>query len=399
MKVLFLTNYPAPYRVDFFNMLGQKVELTVAFTDNPEMQAHRSAKWFIDDYSSFHAVFLKDKQQIGKIKICRDVISLLQKQYDQIIFGGYSTGTQMYAIEYLRRKKIPFAIEADGGMVKEESLISYRIKRHFIGSANAWLSTGTVTTDYFLHYGAKKESIYLYPLSSQKKSEIVMAREFLNEFSEKPNTKNQLSENELSLHRKIISEKLLDIKRLAQETLKIKESRVILFVGQLIYRKGIDVLLHAAKYIPNDIAVLIVGGKPTEEYLSIKKELQLDHVYFEDFLVKKDLEKYYRAADLFVMPTREDIWGLVINEAMSYGLPIVSTDRCVAAMELVENNVNGLIVPADDADALAKGIMHVLSADLREMGQQSMKKISGYTIEKMVEAHMDFFEKMKRKKD
>ena len=99
------------------------------------------------------------------------------------------------------------------------------------------------------------------------------------------------------------------------------------------------------------------------------------------------------------MPTREDIWGLVINEAMSYGLPIVSTDRCVAAMELVENNVNGLIVPADDADALAKGIMHVLSADLREMGQQSMKKISGYTIEKMVEAHMDFFEKMKRKKE
>ncbi len=396
MKVLFMTNYPAPYRVDFFNMLGQKVELTVAFTDNPEMQAHRSAKWFIDDFSGFHAVFLKDKLRIGKIKVCKDVISLLQKQYDQIIFGGYSTGTQMFAIEYLRRKKIPFAIEADGGMVKKESLISYRIKRHFIGSANAWLSTGTVTTDYFLHYGAKQESIYLYPLTSQKRAEIVSAREYLNEFVEKPNAKNQLSENDLSLQNNIISKKLCDIKKHARETLKVKESRMILCVGQLIYRKGIDVLMHAAKFIPNDIAVLIVGGEATEEYLSIKKELRLDHVYFEDFKVKKDLAQYYKAADLFVMPTREDIWGLVINEAMSYGLPIVSTDRCVAAMELVENNVNGLIVPADDADALAKGIMRMLSADLREMGRQSMQKISGYTIEKMVEAHMDFFEKMKR---
>lgn len=396
MKVLFLTNYPAPYRVDFFNMLGQKVELTVAFTDNPEMQAHRSAKWFIDDYSGFHAVFLKDKLQIGKIKICRDVISLLQKQYDQIIFGGYSTGTQMYAIEYLRRKKIPFAIEADGGMIKTESFIHYWIKKHFIGSANAWLSSGKLTTDYFLHYGAKKESIYWYPLTSQKKAEVVKAREYLNEFVEKPNTKKQLIENDLVLQNKFISKKLYDIKKYARETLKIKESRMILFVGQLIYRKGIDVLLHAAKFVPNDIAVLIVGGEPTEEYLSIKKELRLDHVYFENFKVKKDLAKYYQAADLFVMPTREDIWGLVINEAMSYGLPIVSTDRCVAAMELVEDNVNGLIVPADDADALAKGIMCVLSADLREMGWQSLHKISSYTIEKMVETHMDFFEKMKR---
>ncbi len=369
MKVLFLTNYPSPYRVDFFNMLGQHVDLTVAFTEKPEEQSHRSEKWFNKDYSGFHAVFLIEKLHISKLTVCKDVIPLLHNQFDFIILGGYSSGTQMFAIEYMRAKKIPFVIEADGGIIEKESKIKCWIKRHLIGSAVAWLSSGKQATSYFLHYGAKSERIFLYPFSSLKEIDIKSAK---------------------------MTEESNNSKQFARMTLRIQEPRMILFVGQVIYGKGIDLLLQAAKNLPDDIAVMIVGGKPSEEYLSLKHELNLNHVYFEDFKEKQDLAQYYMAADLFVMTTRKDVWGLVINEAMSYGLPIVSTDRCVAAMELVENNVNGLIVPADDIDALAKGIMHVLSADLREMGRQSVQKISGYTIEKMVEAHVDFFEKMKR---
>ena len=60
------------------------------------------------------------------------------------------------------------------------------------------------------------------------------------------------------------------------------------------------------------------------------------------------------AADAFVLPTREDIWGLVINEAMAYGLPVVTTDRCNAGLELIKNNVNGYVVHVDDKGELAK---------------------------------------------
>ena len=54
------------------------------------------------------------------------------------------------------------------------------------------------------------------------------------------------------------------------------------------------------------------------------------------------------------MPTREDIWGLVINEAMAYGLPIITTDNCLAGLELIKNEENGYIIPVNNTELLAQ---------------------------------------------
>ena len=364
MRVLFVTNYPSPYRVDFFNLLGKYVDLTVAFTEKIEAQKHRSSKWFNEDYSGFKAVFLNSQIAIGKVKVAKDIIPLLKSNFDHIILPP----TQMLAIEYMKMHRIPFAIEADGGFISAESRLHYLIKRHFISSADSWLSSGKATALYFKHYGAKEESIFYYPFTSQRKKDLDSAQ--------------------------IIDSREKDKLR---EKLGISEPRMVLFVGQMIHRKGIDVLLKAAQELPENVAVVIVGSEPTEEYLEMWKELNLKNVYFVGFKVKDELAEYYEAADLFVMPTREDIWGLVINEAMSYGLPIVSTDRCVAALELVENDVNGMIVPVENSAALAEGILKVLDLDMIEMGQRSRLMIQNYTIEKMVEAHMSFFKRRESK--
>lgn len=368
MRVLFVSNYPSPYRVDFFNLLGKHVDLTVAFTEKIEAQKHRSLQWFNEDYSEFKAVFLSTQFEIGKVKVSKEIIPLLKSNFDHIILGGYTSGTQMIAIEYMKMHKMPFTIEADGGLISDDSRLVFLIKRHFIGSADSWLSSGKATTMYFKHYGAKEENVFYYPFTSQRKKDLDLAQ-------------------------------IIDSKEKAKirEKLGINESRMVLFVGQMIHRKGIDILLKAAQELPDNVAVVLVGSEPTKEYLDMRKKLNLKNVYFVGFKVKDKLAEYYAAADLFVMPTREDIWGLVINEAMSYGLPIVSTDRCVAALELVENNVNGLIVPVENSVSLAKGIIKVLNSDMIEMGQRSRLKIQNYTIEKMVEAHMSFFQRRESK--
>ena len=108
-KVLYITNYPSPYRVDFFNLLGKAVDLTVSYTSRPEAQKHRSADWFHTNYDAFTAVFLKEKR--GKVFV--DIIPLIREGWDHIIIGGYSLPTFMLAIEYMRLHRIPFAIEAD----------------------------------------------------------------------------------------------------------------------------------------------------------------------------------------------------------------------------------------------------------------------------------------------
>ena len=78
MKILYITNYPSPYRVDFFNLLGKYVELTVAFTERPEAQKHRSQKWFNTDYSGFRAIFLEKPLYIRGTIIYKDVFAIQQ---------------------------------------------------------------------------------------------------------------------------------------------------------------------------------------------------------------------------------------------------------------------------------------------------------------------------------
>ena len=103
------------------------------------------------------------------------------------------------------------------------------------------------------------------------------------------------------------------------------------------------------------------------------------------------------AADLFCFPTREDIWGLVINEAMGYGLPILTTNRCNAGIEMVKDNLNGYIIPVENVnDIVQKTAMILSNEDLQaRMGRESIKTVRKYTIESMSNAHMVLFEKEK----
>lgn len=363
-SVLYITNYPSPYRVDFFNLLGKQVGLTVSFTSAPEDQTHRSTDWFHKNYENFNAVFLKKAKRICRQKVFIDIIPLIRKGYDHIICGGYSSPTYMLAIEYMKFHNIPFCMEADGGLVRDDPWYKTAFKKHFISPACCWFSSGRSTTDYFIHYGANKDRIIEYPFTSMSETDLQRARQ-------------RISGN----------------RSLWKERLQISEEKVITTVGQFIHRKGFDVLIRAAKHLPCNTGIYIIGGEPDDEYILLKQNLALDNVHFVGFKNKEELEKYYCASDLFVLPAREDIWGLVINEAMAYGLPVVATDRCGAALSLLEDGVNGYIVPVEDAETLADRIRRLLSDDAarESMGQRNLSVIEKYSIENMVKAHMDFF--------
>lgn len=93
------------------------------------------------------------------------------------------------------------------------------------------------------------------------------------------------------------------------------------------YGKGYDTLLKICEQSPKIFGVYIIGDEPIEEIL-----------------------KYYQAADLSVFPSRGEAWGLVVNESMANGVPVIATDVCVAALELIENDKNGFIVSVDVAN-------------------------------------------------
>ena len=96
------------------------------------------------------------------------------------------------------------------------------------------------------------------------------------------------------------------------------------------------------------------------------------------------------AADIFVLPTREDVWGLVINEAMAKGLPIVTTTQCGSGQELVDKN--GLLIEGEDPDRFADAINKMLSDHnaLETMSRESIIRIANYTIEESAIVHKNY---------
>ena len=236
-------------------------------------------------------------------------------------------------------------------------------KTFLISGAKGYFSPSDMSDKYLEYYGAKKNVIYRYPFTSYKK-------------------KNQIEEIITDIEKEKIKTKL-----------NIKEKYLVLGVGQFIYRKGWDLLLNAMEGISDEVALCLIGGKPTEEYKRIVAEKKLQHVYFMDFMKSEELSEYYKAADLFVLPTREDIWGLVINEAMNYGLPVITTTACVAGQELVENYKNGFILNIKNENEISRNLNKKLSLFFetpgikQKMGKESLKMIEEYSIENMAVAY------------
>ncbi len=167
----------------------------------------------------------------------------------------------------------------------------------------------------------------------------------------------------------------------------------LIFCGRLngTRQKGLEVLLDAMSLVlqQHDVVLNVIGvGPRMEEYKTHANRLKLDHrVRFLGFIEHGRLPQYYARADLLVLPSRRESFGLVVAEAMACGLPVVAT-TAGAIPEIVEDGVTGVLVPPDDPEALASAIAALLDDPelMRSMGVNGREKVvSHFTWEKVVE--------------
>ena len=362
MKVLYLTNIPSPYRVAYFNELGKYCDLTVIF--EKEGYITRDKSWLDYKFENFKGFFLPGIEIGLYEKLTFAFVKYLKKEkYDHVIVTNMGTLTGVLAVHWMKLKNIPYCIEGDGGIAGSRKGIKEKIKTGMISTAKMCFSTSKEHDKYYCQYGAMPNNIRRYPFTSLHAKDILAAP--------------------------IDNEEKLDIKR----KLGISEKRIILSIGSFIPRKGMDLLIKATSKIRGDWGIYIIGGEATEEYLELKKTYQNQNLYFIDFMKPEKLSDYFKAADLFVLATREDIWGLVINEAMAYALPVITTNKCVAGQELVKNGENGYIVESENIEELREKINILIGSEdmLNACSKKSLETIRDYTIEKMAETHMKIF--------
>ncbi len=160
---------------------------------------------------------------------------------------------------------------------------------------------------------------------------------------------------------------------------------VVLSVGRNAYIKGFDTLAKAVKQIPKAILVLVGDGANDVLVERIIEEHQLEgRVKKVSFVQQDELAEHYAAADVFVLTSRHEPWGLVINEAMHFGLPIIATSVCGAVDDLVVDGVNGFVVPPEDHENLADRLGELLRTPSRRrrMGLQSRRIITDWNIDR-----------------
>lgn len=351
-KILYITNLPAPYKILYFNQLGRYVDLTVIY--ERKKAQNRNIKWKLDEEKRyFKEIYLRGMNIGDESSVSFEVIKYIKNgNFDIVMMNGYSSLTSMIAITYMKIHSIHYGIICDGILPGKDLMLKEKIKKFLISSATFYMSSGKTTRDMLLKYGAKKEKIYWYPFSSIEKKEI------LNIDYDK-----HVYKRKIGCH----------------------EKRMILYVGQLIHRKGVDILISAFEKLGSDTRLYIVGGN-TEQCKEYQETMN-DQTSFIEFKTKEELSNYYKAADVFVLPTREDIWGLVVNEAFSYGLPVITTQRCGAGLEMIENGYNGYVVPINNSEELRTKTLQILnlkSEELNKVRLNCIRKAEKYSIENMV---------------
>ena len=167
--------------------------------------------------------------------------------------------------------------------------------------------------------------------------------------------------------------------------------RILLCVGNLEPRKGLDILIKAMpKILKNvqDTKLVFVGnGVMRNELKKLTERLGIvKHIKFVGFVDKSEKVLYYKSADVFVHPSMYEIFGIVNLEAMACGVPIVAS-KVGGVPDVVKDGENGLLVPPKDSEALADAIIYLLeNEDVRDkMGKNGWEKVGDYSWKRIAE--------------
>ena len=361
MRILFVFNHPAFYKTELLSMIGNadaSIQLKVIF--ERQKNKDRNPKFYSSsdlDYQYLRGISFGLENHLSF-----RLIRLIKKEkFDRIIMNGYSTFTEMVTILYMIRHHIPYELYINGGIIRKDSKMKFKLKKKLISHAERYYSPSPVADEYLIHYGAKKDKIFHYPYATIYEKDIISAP--------------------------LTDEQKLDIRKKYGI-----ESHLPLFVsiGQFIPRKNNFTLLEQFKDGSKSL-VLIGEGKEEKEYRKWMEEHPQASVFLLPYMSRKQLFPFLQSCDAYITLSSEDIYGHTINEALSQGLGVVSSQGVVAAKTLL-NNQNGRIVDPQNHNQIQSAMNEILDIHYFE---HAIKTAKQNTYEKSVEAHLEFWKEEK----
>ena len=362
-KIIVITSNIAPYRLKWCEELSSFFDVTIVYTKDHDYE--RDDRWLQKKSEKCNVIKLKnDKDKFDPV--CFDVIQVIKNNPDAlIIFDGYGPKTNLLGLLYCKMKGRVSYVNVDGYPTeRQKSVLRETVKKIVIAKLCTYFTcSGEATKKHLIDYGADPHKIIVHNFSSISEKDII----------DKPISAKEKKEIRNKLH--ISSDK-----------------KIVLGVGRFLPLKRFEDLIQAVRKCKTDCDLYILGGEPTEAYLEAAGDSE--RIHFIDFVLPEDVKEYYKACDLFVLPSETDVWGLVLNEAMAQGLPIIASDSVVGGLSLIDGN--GKIFRTYDVDELAEDIDYCLDdKNNMKMAVRSLEIIKDFTIENMVRLQLPYFEKAK----
>ncbi len=359
-RLVILTEIIAPYRIPVFNALAERDDVRphVIFLSETDPSL-RQWPVYRDEIQFSYEVLKSYRRRLGRFKvlISRGVDAALEASHpDVILAGGYSDLAMWQAQRWARGKRIPFLLWSESHAMDARRKFRWveAAKRKFIRSCQGYVVPGSSAAAYLKSFGVAKDRIFVAPNAVD-----------VERFASAAENARQ------------------DAGR--RDRLRLPE-RYLLYVGRFVAAKGVFNLLHAYAKLPDEtrrvVGLVLAGdGEERDELIRRSRLIHPGRVLFPGFVQRDQLAGLYALAEALVFPTHSDPWGLVVNEAIACGLPVIASDVAGSTADLVRDGVNGYVVAARQSDALARAMEKLLGEpELRKrMGQMSLQTSSAFT--------------------
>ena len=375
-RLVILTEIISPYRIPLFNALAEdgEVDLHVIFLAETD-PILRQWQVYKEEIQFSYQVLPSWRKWVGRYNLLlnRGVGGALARAApDVILCGGYNYFASWRSLLWARVHKVPFVLWSESNAMDQRrghSVVEL-LKSEFLRQCSGFVVPGQSAKEYLCaHKGIKEDVIFTAPNAVD------------NNFFARAGA---AARQNAATHR---------------QALALPE-RYFLFAGRLVREKGVFELLSAYAKLDESIrqrvGLVFVGDGGSRQQLEMQAaSISPGVVRFAGFAQRQQLAIYYALAEMLILPTYTDTWGLVVNEAMACALPVILSRAAGCAVDLLTENWNGLLVPPRDVSSLNLAMRSLADQpDLcAAMSVHSVQRVARYSpgewsrgIARMVEA-------------
>jgi glycosyltransferase involved in cell wall biosynthesis len=391
-RVAYLVSHPIQYQAPLLRKIAAlpEVDLTVFFMSDLSVRGYEDpgfgirVYWDVPLLDGYRYEFLPVVGPRDRLSSWRPLNYGLRRlfgsgRFDALWVHGYAHHVCLRAVLAARRARIKVLVRGESHRMSEtRDPLKRWAKRQLLGwlfrRVDGFLAIGTLNREYYIHYGVPERKIFMMPYAVD------------NEFFRKKT-------EEVRAHREAL-----------RAALGFQPGRpIVLYASKLQRRKRPADLLEAYIQLSPDgtreptAYLLFVGeGEERQRLEERVRGLGWESVRFLGFKNQSELPRYYDLCDILVLPSEREPWGLVVNEVMNAGKPVIVSDQVGCGADLVRDGVNGFVFPAGDIGALADRLRYLIeNPDVASrMGRKSLHMIETWSFDADIQGLLQALEQV-----